>query len=107
MSIARKVRRSGGIKIVPRPEMVFIPGGEFTMGSDHHYQEEKPAHRVRVDGFWIDKTPVTNAEFARFVKATGHVTFAEIDAGPEGLSWRATAYAPRRLARLRQEQGAG
>ena len=52
------------------------------MGSDHHYQEEKPAHRVKVDGFWIDKTPVTNAEFARFVKATGHVTFAEIDPTP-------------------------
>ena len=82
MSIARKVRRSG-TKIVPRPEMVFIPGGEFTMGSDHHYPEEKPAHRVKVDGFWIDKTPVTNAEFARFVKATGHVTFAEIAPDPK------------------------
>ena len=53
------------------------------MGSDHHYQEEKPVHRVNVDGFWIDKTPVTNAEFARFVKATGHVTFAEIPPDPK------------------------
>src|SRR5690242_17544261 len=82
MSIARKVKR-GGIKIVSRPEMVFIPGGEFTMGSDHHYIEEKPAHRVKVDGFWIDKTPVTNAEFRRFVKETGHVTFAEIAPDPK------------------------
>jgi formylglycine-generating enzyme required for sulfatase activity len=77
MSLARKVRRSGQ-KIVPKPEMVYLPGGEFTMGSDHHYAEEKAAHRVKVDGFWIDKTPVTNAEFKRFVKQTGYVTFAEI-----------------------------
>ena len=47
------------------------------MGSDRHYPEERPAHRVSVDGFWIDRYPVTNARFARFVEATGHVTFAE------------------------------
>ena len=47
------------------------------MGSDHHYPEERPAHLVSVDGFWIDRYPVTNARFARFVEATGHVTFAE------------------------------
>ena len=63
--------------------MVFIPGGEFTMGSDHHYAEEKPAHRVKVDGFWIDKIPVTNAQFRRFVRDTGHVTFAEIAPDPK------------------------
>jgi formylglycine-generating enzyme required for sulfatase activity len=48
------------------------------MGSDHHYPEEAPAHSVSVDGFWIDRTPVTNADFLQFVRATGHVTFAEI-----------------------------
>jgi formylglycine-generating enzyme required for sulfatase activity len=58
--------------------MVFIQGGEFAMGSDHHYVEEKPAHCVKVDGFFMDTAPVTNAEFRRFVKETGHVTFAEI-----------------------------
>ena len=47
------------------------------MGSDHHYPEEAPAHRVTVDGFWIDRHAVTNAEFARFVRKTGHVTVAE------------------------------
>ena len=80
MSIARKVKRGGGPKAKAKPgaEMVFIPGGEFTMGSDQHYAEEKPAHRVRVDGFWIDTSPVTNAQFRRFVRDTGHVTFAEI-----------------------------
>src|SRR6516225_2948343 len=82
MSITRKVRRSGG-RVRPLPKMIYIPGGEFTMGSDHHYAEEKPAHRVKVHGFWMDNAPVTNAEFKRFVKEAGHVTFAEIDPDPK------------------------
>jgi sulfatase modifying factor 1 len=57
--------------------MIWIPGGVFLMGSDHHYPEEAPAHRVRVDGFWIDATAVTNAQFERFVAETGYVTLAE------------------------------
>ena len=63
--------------------MVWLAGGVFTMGSDHHYPEERPARRVRVDGFWIDPTPVTNAEFRRFVDATGYVTCAEITPDPK------------------------
>jgi len=58
--------------------MVFIPGSTFRMGSDKHYAEEAPVHRVTVDAFWIDRTPVTNREFRKFVSATGHVTVAEI-----------------------------
>lgn len=58
--------------------MAWIPGGTFRMGSDRHYPEEAPVHRVRVAGFWIDRAPVTNREFRKFVNATGHVTFAEI-----------------------------
>jgi formylglycine-generating enzyme required for sulfatase activity len=58
--------------------MIWVPGGTFRMGSDKHYPEERPVHRVTVDGFWMDRTPVTNERFARFVEATGHVTFAEI-----------------------------
>jgi formylglycine-generating enzyme required for sulfatase activity len=54
-----------------------VPGGTFTMGSDRHYPEEAPAHRVSVDGFWMDAAAVTNAEFARFVDETGYVTVAE------------------------------
>lgn len=61
----------------PRQDMVRIPAREFTMGSDRHYPEEAPAHRVAVAGFLIDRYAVTNAEFARFVAATGHVTMAE------------------------------
>ncbi|HEV8003352.1 MAG TPA: formylglycine-generating enzyme family protein [Planctomycetaceae bacterium] len=61
------------------PGMVWIPGGEFTMGTDADlgWVEEKPAHRARVDGFWMDETDVTNAQFRRFVDATGYVTTAE------------------------------
>ncbi len=59
--------------------MAWIPRGEFTMGTDSEqaWPDEKPAHRVRVDGFWMDQTDVTNAEFARFVAATHYVTTAE------------------------------
>ena len=72
----------------PAPEgMVWIPGGEFSMGSDDPrgrvcgghdpMPDARPIHRVFVDGFWMDKTEVTNAQFARFVSATGYVTIAE------------------------------
>jgi formylglycine-generating enzyme required for sulfatase activity len=57
--------------------LVWIPGRTFTMGSDDHYPEEAPAHPVKVDGFWISETPVTNRQFKQFVEATGHVTVAE------------------------------
>ena len=61
----------------PDLDMIWIPGGAFTMGSDHHYPEEAPAHRVSVDGFWIDRVQVTNIKFRRFVQATGYVSVAE------------------------------
>lgn len=54
-----------------------IPGGSFMMGSDRHYAEERPAHTVRVAAFEMDATTVTNAQYAAFVSATGHVTVAE------------------------------
>ena len=63
--------------------MVWIPGGCFVMGSDHHYPEEAPAHPVEVDGFWMDRHPVTNGEFQKFVKATGYRTLAERPADPQ------------------------
>src|SRR5262249_55475073 len=69
--------------------MVWIPGGEFSMGAAdpmgadnndvgmHATTDSRPIHRVYVDGFWMDATEVTNAQFAAFVKATGYVTVAE------------------------------
>ena len=62
--------------------MAWVPGGECLIGSDHHYPEEAPAHLVTVAGFWIDRTPVTNAQFLKFVKATGYRTQAELPADP-------------------------
>ncbi|TWT46871.1 formylglycine-generating enzyme family protein [Botrimarina hoheduenensis] len=63
----------------PAPGMVWIAGGEFSMGTDSpdSFPNERPAHPVRVSGFWMDATPVTNAEFANFVEATGYKTIAE------------------------------
>ena len=57
--------------------MVEVPAGVFRMGSDRFYPEERPVREVSVGGFWIDCHPVTVGEFRRFVKATGHVTWAE------------------------------
>ena len=75
-----------------REGMIQIPGGTFRMGSDKHYPEEAPVHRVTVDGFLIDRTPVTNRQFKEFVRATGYVTSAEIPPDPTSLSGRAAAY---------------
>jgi formylglycine-generating enzyme required for sulfatase activity len=62
--------------------MRHLPGGEFTMGSERFYPEERPRRRVSVAGFWIDETPVTNRDFAAFVAATGYRTFAEVAPNP-------------------------
>src|SRR3954449_11061659 len=57
--------------------MTWVPGGMFAMGSADFYPEERPVHRVVVDGFWMDRHPVTIRQFRRFVAQTGHVTVAE------------------------------
>lgn len=58
--------------------MVWVPGGEFLMGSDDPmFGDARPIHAVAVDGFWMDETEVTNEAFGRFVQATGYVTMAE------------------------------
>ena len=65
------------------PGMRLIEGGTFTMGSETFYPEEAPLRRVKVDAFWIDEAPVTNAQFAAFVSATGYVTVAEVPPDPK------------------------
>ena len=75
--------------------MVRIPGATFLMGSDRHYPEEAPAHKVTVGGFWIDAGPVTNREFGRFVRKTGHVTW------PSGRPIPRTTRAPGRSCSCR------
>jgi sulfatase modifying factor 1 len=62
--------------------MTLIRGREFLMGSNDHYPEEAPVRRAVVGDYWIDRNPVTNAEFAAFVAATGHVTLAQIAPDP-------------------------
>jgi formylglycine-generating enzyme required for sulfatase activity len=61
----------------PFPDMVWVPGGTFRMGSNDFYPEERPQHAATVGAFWMDRYPVTNREYARFVDATGYVTVAE------------------------------
>jgi sulfatase modifying factor 1 len=58
-------------------DMVRVPGGRFAMGSDEFYPDERPAHEASVPAFLMDRHPVTNEEFARFVADTGYVTTAE------------------------------
>jgi sulfatase modifying factor 1 len=83
MSGLKPLVRSGALAAGATTGMVRIPGGTFRMGSDAHYREERPAHLVAVDSFWMDRTPVTNRQFRDFVRATGHVTSAEILPDPK------------------------
>jgi len=97
----------------PAPEgMVWIPGGEFSMGSEDPrggvcggpdaMRDAQPIHRVYVDGFWMDATEVTNEQYEKFVKATGYVTIAERTptkeefptAPPENLVAGSTVFTP-------------
>ena len=82
--------------------MVLIPGGTFWMGSEDGQPDEQPLHQVSVDGFWMDKTEVTNEQFEKFVRATGYVTIAELkpdskefpDAKPELLVPGSVVFSP-------------
>ena len=88
MDVSKQLHLAGS---VPADEMIFISGGAFRMGSDNHYPEEAPVHRVGGDGLWIDPTPVTNRQFRALVKATGGpqkcfpnlASFRQVDAESE------------------------
>jgi formylglycine-generating enzyme required for sulfatase activity len=87
----------------PAPEgMVWIPGGTFWMGNEK-FNDAKPVHKVYVDGYWMDKTEVTNAQFAKFVQATGYVTVVERPPDPakfKGFRPELFGYQPEYLACL-------
>lgn len=68
---------TAGATTIRRDDMVFIPSGSFLMGSNGFYREERPARQVCTQAFWIDRYPVTNAQFRRFVEATGYGTLSE------------------------------
>ena len=74
---ARPLAGASRPEAVDRGSMVWIPGGDFVMGSNKFYREERPARAAGVDGFWIDPHPVTNADYLSFVRATGYVTASE------------------------------
>ncbi|MEU0270130.1 formylglycine-generating enzyme family protein [Nocardioides sp. NPDC006303] len=89
-------------QLISRHPVVDLPGGTFTMGSDDHYPEEAPTHRVRVGAFSIDAHQVTNEQFAKFVRKTRYATVAERpvdpadfpDAPPENLQPGSLVFTP-------------
>ncbi|MEZ5007407.1 MAG: formylglycine-generating enzyme family protein [Chitinophagales bacterium] len=76
-------------KAMDHSNMILIPAGTFLMGSDNEWSraDEKPVHQVYVDSFWMDETEVTNAQFKKFVDATGYTTTAERPFEVEGVSY--------------------
>jgi sulfatase modifying factor 1 len=82
-AVAPMRTQSSASEISAPPGMIRIPRGTFLMGSDRHYAEEAAVRRMTVDALWIDRVPVTNREFRNFVRATGHVTLAEIVPDPK------------------------
>ena len=91
----------------PFPDMVWIPGGTFQMGSNDHYPEEKPVHRVTVDGFWMDRTPVTVAAVSAFRCRDEPRHVRGDSAEPGRLPGREEGTAASRLARVRQAAESG
>src|SRR5207302_938067 len=75
-------------------EMLWIPAGKMTMGAIDGAPDEQPLHDVKVRGFWMDKTEVTNAQFARFVNETGYVTIAERTAENGGVTRGGLVFIP-------------
>lgn len=72
-------KKEAGSQSGTTDDMVWIPAGEFEMGTDdvNSMPNERPSHHVKISGFWMDKNVVTNADFRKFVEATGYITTAE------------------------------
>lgn len=91
-------RRYGGLPSgfgrEPLAGMQWIPAGRHRLGSARGYAEERNGAEVEIDGFWIDRTEVSNAQFAAFVAATGHVTAAERQGAAVGFTAPATPDTP-------------
>jgi formylglycine-generating enzyme required for sulfatase activity len=95
---SKKHSEPGDIPSTEKPKgMVWIPGGDFIMGSDEPdtYEHERPAHRVRVKGFWMDETEVTNEQFRTFIEATNYITVAERKPAWEDLRKQLPPYTPK------------
>jgi formylglycine-generating enzyme required for sulfatase activity len=81
-SLSGKPDAGGVPAAVDREDMIYLAGGNFLMGSNSFYREERPVRPAHVDGFWIDVYPVTNAEFRKFVEDTGYITYSERPPNP-------------------------
>ncbi len=79
----KKVEATPSNEPVNTAGMVWIPAGEFLMGSEDGRADESPTHKVQLDGFWMDQTLVTNEAFSKFVDATGYQTVAERTPNPK------------------------
>jgi formylglycine-generating enzyme required for sulfatase activity len=104
LAIEERVERRDEAGATP-PGMTWIPGGTFRMGSERHYPEKAPTHRVAVDGFFVDRMPVTNREFRWFVNATGR-TIAAATARRRAMPRRSTPRPAISAFALSTEQGA-
>jgi len=91
--------------VIPRCDMVSIPGGTYAMGTDHGMPFEGPVHRVTVHAFWMDRCAVTNREFARFVAATGHRTESEKQGWSGVFDTKAHEWRPVKGADWRHPEG--
>ena len=91
----------------PAPDMAWVPRGAFAMGSEAFYPEEAPVRDVEVDGFWMDRGPVTVAAFRRFVRDDGPPHRRRARAGPRALPGRRAVGARAGLARLPADRRAG
>ena len=94
---AERGARSADVAAKAPPGMVWIPDGEFYMGSrdPKAREDERPVHRVKMSGFWMDATTVTNAQFEKFVASTGYITLAELPPDWEELRKQLPAGTPK------------
>jgi serine/threonine protein kinase/formylglycine-generating enzyme required for sulfatase activity len=87
-------------------QQVFVPAGEFVMGSaSQSNSDERPEHRVSLDDFWIDRTEVSVGQFRRFVEATGHITQYEQDG--QGWTWNGNGWSAVKGASWQNPLGSG
>ena len=98
---SRSLPLPGGLSV----EQLYVPGGSFMMGSASSEADERPIHSVTLDAFWIDRTEVTNRQFAAFVADTGHQTLAELQGSGHGFT--TNGWGPMEGAFWQQPQGPG
>ena len=106
--MASDVTQTNKVQTSPEhPDMVWVPGGAFRMGSEDFYPEERPIHEVCVDGFWMDCYEVTSEHFAQFVEATGYKTVAQRAPNPADFPGAPPGEPGARFYALSEDTGPG